>query len=440
MNGPLARRSARPALPVPTAVTPASSLLIEVAGRRLHGELRRVPGFVPRFSLLVANETASYLLASFRLRRGGSDRAIPPGELWIDPHSTADLALAISPLTSMFGGALVVRLVNARLQHELIAPLSGGPGPAIVAGALSLAAVVCFAIAFAQPRIESFAVPQVGVANAALRVPYRLGGIGSATYALEDERGTTIEQGPLPQRAGTFSVTLAQASKPRTYTVRLRDAGPLGVAELASPVTALPAPAPPARPLIESLALENAQVDDGGKVVARYKTSATSGSLDVRDEKNTVWARAPISRGGTTTLTLPHFGGDRQLRVTLDARRGNERASTSVGLLVAGAPPAPAAASVAAPPGDTAVSVAGGRVSAGSAVRAAIAPGATRVHLALETPSGQTLASVDVPDGASSAQIVVPSNARGKLVLIATYDVGSGEESIVRHLTVTPTS
>lgn len=413
----------------------ASSVLVEAGGRTVRGELRRVPGMRARYALTLSNDSPFYLLVSFRVRRGGSDRPIPPGEIWMDPRSHADLAFTISPLAAMRGGWVIVRLINAQIRHELVAPL---PGPAALFGAFAgagLAAACAFAVAFAHPRIEVFAVPSVAAANATLRVPYRTSGIGSAWYALEDDGGRVLASGKLRDASGTLALSLPASGQARSYTVRIRDVGALGIAERAEPVMALPSATAAPRPLIEALAVDSAQVSDGGSVTVRYRTAATRGNVTVRDDRNTIWAQAPLSRKGITRLSLPHFGHDESLRVTLDARRGGEHATSTVGVNVAAVANAPAPASVAMP-GSAAVVIEDQRVSAGGTIHATIVPGATGVTLTLETRDGSTLAAVNVPDGTPDATIAVPRNAHGEVVLVATYDVGAGQESIVRRFTV----
>jgi hypothetical protein len=434
-------------LPVPVSAprssdAPASSMLVDVGGHYVRGELRRMQGVAPRFSLTIANDAPLFLLVSFRVRRRGADRAIAPGEIWMDPHSHADLVLKVPPGAWLGGGTLVVRLINAQLRHELVAPLTGSQ--AVIAACAGGAAVVAAAatFAFAQPRIDAFAVPPVSVATGTLRVPYRVSGIGTPSYALQDDRGSTIASGTLRDREGTLQLQLPVSARARNYALSLRDAGALGSAQRSEPVTALPSATAPPRQLIEALAVDDAQVSDGGRVTVHYRTTATSGRITVIDDRNTVWAQAPLSRGGFAQLSLPQFGRNEQLRVRLDARRGFERASSTVGLNVVAPTPSPSSppADVAqAPSADAAeapVSIPEQQANAGQQVHASIAPGAHDVHLAIETVGGATLASVDVPKGQTEAAITIPRSARGRLVVVATYDIGLGEESIVRAIDV----
>lgn len=412
-------------------------MLVDVGGRHLQGELRRIRGVWPTYALTISNGAPLDLLVSFRVRRGGRDRPIRPGEIWMDPHSHADLVLRVPLLAAVFGGTLVVRLINAQLRHELVAPLTGGQ--AIVAGGVGGAAVVAAGLGlwFAQPRIESFAVPPVSAASATLRVPYRIGGLGHASYALQDERGTTIASGVAGGPGGTLAVQLPPATRTRNYSLTLRDAGALGVAERSEPVTVLPSATAPPHQLIEALALDRAQISDGGSVTVHYRTTATKGRITVADAQNTVWAQAPLSHRGFAHLTLPAFGRDEQLRVVLDARRGSERATSTLGLSVIAPTPPPAQAIFPnASDGDSPVTISDAQANAGDALHASIAPDANDVRLAIETSGGATLASVAVPKGATDAAITIPRSARGRLVLVATYDVGLGQESVIRNITV----
>jgi len=432
LNGPLARRSAS------LAETPASSLLVDVGGNRLQSDLRRLPGARPRYALQISNETPLYLLVSFRVRRGGGERPIAPAEVWVDPVSTADFSFAVSPFEALCGGALVVRLVNGRMQRELVAPL---PGPTLLFGVAAgafVAGVAALGVGLAQPRVDVLAVPPVGVAGAPLQVAYRTGGFGTTGYALRDDRGRTVASGDLRDAAGTLALTLPPAYRTRSYTLQVRRAGKLGVAERAEPLIALPAATPMPRPLIESLSVDRSQVAPGGSIAVRYRTGATHGRVVLRDAQNTVWAQAPLARAGTAQLRVPEFSGNRDLRVTLEAARGNERATSTVGVTVAVPKPSPSAPAMPASMAGTPVRVEAQNVVAGATVFADIAPGTRHVRLALERPDGTALASVEVPDGSTRAGIPVPRDAGGDVVLVVSYDVGSVEESVVRRLSVTP--
>jgi hypothetical protein len=190
--------------------------------------------------------------------------------------------------------------------------------------------------------------------------------------------------------------------------------------------------------LIDALGLDSATVQDGGAVTLRYRTRASNGRIEVRDAQNVLWAQTPIARNGVSEIVLPHFGKDKELRVTLEVERNGQRASSSVGLDVTAAAPPPQAAAGdggAAEPGSALVSASSGIASNGT-LRVAVAPGATNVRLALETTDGATIASQRVPDGASSAEITVPHGVHGRVVLVTTYDRGSGEESTVKPVDV----
>jgi hypothetical protein len=440
---------------------PASSLLVEGDGLRLGGELRRLRGWRARYSLTLGNDSPLHLMVTLRIRRGDMERRLPPGEFWIDPHAHAALTLDVPTRLAYAGGSLVVRLVNAQI-HELVAPL---PGPAGIIGALVggfAVAGVAAAFIFAQPHIDVFAVPPIGVANSLLRVPYRTGGAGVASYALIDDRGVTLRSAKLRRREGALAFTLPAAQRTQTYIVQLRDEGALGRAERAEPVTALPEPAPPmtgaSGALIDSLAIDSWQIPDGGSVTVRYRTTATSGTLAIKDAQDTVWAQTKISRDGISVLPLPHFGHDKELRVALSVSRGDLHALSSLGLQVVAPSAHPAAAQTVTarvvqpaatnasaqndpveplpPPAMRQSVTVQGSDASGYTVHTTIAAGATNVRIALETNDGRTLASEFVPDGATTASIDAPAGTHGRIVLISTYDRGQGQESTVKTIDV----
>ncbi|HTA38995.1 MAG TPA: hypothetical protein VK760_07965 [Candidatus Acidoferrales bacterium] len=431
-------------LPVPIPVAapaladaPESSMLVEFGGKRLSGELRRSRGRQLRYALTVLNDAPLYLLMSFRVRRNGSEKSIDPGEMWMDPRSHADLSIAVPPLEGLLGGRLIVRLVNAKVHHELVAPL---PGPSLLLGALGGAAataLLAFGFSFAHPHVDLFAVPPLGVAGAALQVPYQTGGVGAPSYVLEDERGAAVSSGALAAASGVLSLPLPSADRTRNYIVRLIDKGIFGAVDRAAPVTALPAPAPPQEQLIDAIGIDTSQIPDGGSFTLRYRTRATNGRVEVRDAQNRLWASAPIASNGISQMALPRFGKDKELRVTLEVERNGQRASSSVGLDVTGAAPsAPASQSDTAGAPASALTSSEAGIGSDGMLHVAVASGATNVRLALETTSGATIASQSVPAGATSAAIAIPRGVHGRVVLVTTYNRGSGEESTVKAIDV----
>lgn len=437
---------------------PASSLLIEGDGVRLGGELRRLAGLRVRYSLRLGNDSPLHLMVTLRARRGDTERRLPPGEFWIDPESHADLLIDVPAHVAYAGGSLVVRVVNAQI-HEMVAPL---PGPSAILGAIGgglAVGAVAAAFVFATPRIDVFAVPPIGVANSLLRVPYKTGGLGTSSFALIDDRGVTVKSGALRRNEGTLAFTLPTAQRTRSYILQMQTQGALGRTERAEPLTALPEPALPAAAaagsLIDSLALDTSQIPDGGIVTVRYRTSAHSGVVSVKDAQNTVWAEKSISPDGVTNIRIPHFGHDKELSVSLTVARGDDRATSSVGmqsvmatpkpnaaaatLVAIGAPAqpndAPAQVSTPPPAQPQKISIAGTSV-AGFTVHTSIASGAANIRLALETEDGSTIASEFVPDGATTASIDAPPGTHGRVVLIATYDRGQGQESTVKPIDI----
>jgi hypothetical protein len=429
-------------IPIPVAApavadAPDSSMLVEFGGKRLSGELRRLRGRGLRYALTVLNDAPSYLLMSFRVRRNGGDHPIEPSELWMDPQSHADLSIAVPPLQGLLGGRLIVRLVNAKVQHELVAPL---PGPALVLGALggaAVAAVIAFGFSFVHPRVDLFEVPALGVAGAALRVPYQIGGIGTPAYALEDDRGATIASGALAASSGVLSVPLPSADGTRNYIVRLRESSVFGSFDRVAPVTALPAPPPPQEQLIDAIGIDTSQVPDGGNFTLRYRTRATNGRVEVRDAKGRLWASAPIASNGVSQISLPRFGKDKELRATLVVEKNGQHATSSVGLDVTAASARVDAAQSTSPQSAPNAPVsARARTGGDGVLHVAVVAGASHVRFLLETMAGAVIASLSVPAGATSAAIDLPRHVHGRVVLVTTYDRGSGEESTIKAIDV----
>ena len=331
-----------------------------------------------------------------------------------------------------------MRLVNAKVQRELVAPL---PGSSLWLGALGGAAVtalLAFGFSFAHPHIDLFAVPPLGVAGAALQVPYQTGGIGTPAYALEDERGATVASGTLAASSGVFSLPLPGADRTRNYIVRLFDKGALGGVDRAAPVTALPAPAPPQEQLIDAIGIDTSQVPDGGSFTLRYRTRATNGrDRSPRRAKHAVGDGADRAqrhladlasafRQGQRTARHARGGTQRTARKFVGRTRRHRRAIGCGRAAIRAARTSPVRRSCRPKPESAPTECCTFRSP----------PARRNVRLALETTEGATIASQSVPDGATSAAIAIPHGVHGRVVLVTTYNRGSGEESTVKAIDV----
>jgi hypothetical protein len=242
---------------------------------------------------------------------------------------------------------------------------------------------------------------------------------------------------------------MPESDRTRAYTLALSGSGALGTDSKTATMAALPDVRlrPAAVEPIGGLSVDSADVADGSSIVVRYRTASTKGRILVRDALGTVWARARLNASGVSRIQLPRIGRDEQLAVELEAERAGVHATSSVGVnVVAATLPAqqsPQDFGVVPPPQQgpafsddpAAVSISPAPVKPGGVVRVHIGRGLGEVDLALTTTSGRTLSSAAVASS-GVAELPVPKTSSGTLVVVATYDRGSGQESVVKTIAV----
>ncbi len=407
-------------------------------------------GATVRYALGVVNDSTRQVLAIFVLRRRGMpEKPVAPFEVWIDPQTRAELTVTVPLRDALWPGEFVAKLANQQLKRELSVALpSAIPYAAALAG-LAVGISLPFVAGALHPRVRDLAAPGVAVAGASVRVPYDVSGLGAFSYALLDDRGKIVASGPVASNGGDFALRMPESDRTRAYTLAVRGDGALGSDSKTATMAALPDVRlrPAAIEPIGGLSVDSAEVVDGGSLVVRYRTASTNGRILVRDALGNVWAKAPLHASGISTIALPRFGRDQQLEVALQAERGGVHATSSVGVNVV------AQAPVSQPPyGDdggftsapqspafsddpAAVSISPAPVKPGGVVRVRIGRGLGEVDLALTTTSGRTLSSAAVARS-GEADLPVPKSSSGTLVVVATYDRGSGQESIVKTIAV----
>ena len=407
-------------------------------------------GTTVRYALGVINDSTRQVLALFALRRRGSvEKPVAPFEVWIDPQTRVELTVEVPLRDALWPGEFVAKLANQQLKRELAAPLpSALPYAAALAG-LAVGVSLPFVAGALHPRVHDLAAPGVAVAGASVRVPYDVSGLGSFSYALVDERGKTVASGPVASHGGDFALRMPESDRTRAYTLALSGSGALGTDSKTATMAALPDVRlrPAAVEPIGGLSVDSADVADGSSIVVRYRTASTKGRILVRDALGTVWARARLNASGVSRIQLPRIGRDEQLAVELEAERAGVHATSSVGVNVVAATlpmqQSPQDFGVVPPPQQgpafsddpAAVSISPAPVKPGGVVRVHIGRGLGEVDLALTTTSGRTLSSAAVASS-GVAELPVPKTSSGTLVVVATYDRGSGQESIVKTIAV----
>ncbi len=415
----------------------SSLLLYQTDAGAIHASLRfaRIRRLRIVFAFDVVNATDEPLLATFYALSKASDEVpVPPHALWIDKRTEAYLELPLSWLAATTCRALSVRLqgrnVHQRLEASMPRPTSAGW---FAAGVL-LAALVILLHMVLQPRVASMSVASPAIAGSTMNMHYRFRGVGSREWEVDDINGGRIDGGSLSSNEGTAPIPVPRAPAQTTYVMRVMSHGAFGSAVAERPFVAqtpLPAAGPPR---ISTLTLDQAEVLDGSPVVVRYRVSAQYGDVVASDAQGTVWAQQPLNAQGVTTLSLPRFGRDKELQIRLVARRGDAEVSSGIGLSVrAAATPGPSGS----PPADvSAVRVLDAEVHAGGVLRLQIDPSVRDVVVSFTKEDGSAVAPATRVQTAGTVLLRVPRMSPGTIVVVATYVLGSEQQTIVRPLRV----
>ncbi|MDQ2872720.1 MAG: hypothetical protein M3R35_06295, partial [Candidatus Eremiobacteraeota bacterium] len=189
-------------------------------------------------------------------------------------------------------------------------------------------------------------------------------------------------------------------------------------------------------PSVTALALDQSDLHPHDPLVVRYAVHAQRGSLRVVDVNGTVWARAPLSPTGVSTIPLPVFAHDKELRVELLAAKNGTSAASSVGFAVRATPSPAPIAKTAATDKSSPIAIDETSVSAGQSVAVRIAAHPPNLHLAFTTQGGQTLQDVDVAPDQKQVLFSVPLDAQGRIVVVASFKRGQSQEVVVQSVPV----
>ncbi len=196
------------------------------------------------------------------------------------------------------------------------------------------------------------------------------------------------------------------------------------------------AAAMPTAPRITEFAVATPVVRAGAKMNVTYATDARAGEVWLIDDTGRLWAHAPITSYGETTLLVPQAASGRQMRAVLHAQNQRRDALASVGLTVLpGIAPAPLSHTAAPPelslstqspePGEIVTVTLGG------------AHGDTRVTMT--DGSGQSVDQGDIPSDQNAVTLTAPNVTKPTTYYVmASIREGAGDQTVVRKLLVAP--
>ncbi len=421
---------------------------------------------VARYELRVANETALPLAAfAYAVKRKTNEPPVTCLALAVRAHSAVLLGFEVALLrrTTFERVAVEIRGDDILLTVDALPPPPIPEFPRRIFGLAGAALVAAAAIAFAleRPRIVGLSVPNVALAGSRIDAVYAARGNGRLRYELDGSDGTVLGGGTLDHRDGSFPLALA-AGASRTYVVRLAIEGALGSDVRVATVESQRRPVArtvtrvehPAR--IASLAVEHDRVVADAPIVVYYDIDAAGGTIRLLDRNGVAWGGAPVNRGaGSVRLNAPSYAQPRELSVALRAVTGASRAESSVGVLVLpktspspSASPKPSPSRPAPTPEPNGIafpaisrapfSLPSRPVHAGDTVRIGIVTPRNGLRLAVTAPDGHDVINELVGDRREIALRLPGSPRNTRYTVVATFNRGYGEETMVRELHVAP--
>lgn len=438
-------------------------VLVSLTTGSVAGDLRAVQRDEARrrttYELLVTNETFAPV-AAYTYALGQTPDA---GATWrtvtVPPFSSIAVTIEV-PFPPRGVEQRVVAELHADEAHWTIdahgpRSVARPPKPAKIALALAfaLAALAGGSYLAFGPRVSALAAPASVPGGNDFQIAYATSGADRIRWRVENADGVELRGGDLREPRGAISLQLPPATRAEGYDVKLDAAGPLGSQTRTVHVVSLPDTAKlAAEPVrIASLIVASQTVASGKPILITYRTNAGAGNVSLLDQSDNVRSSRPLDSSGTTTLPAPRVWEDQAFRVVLDAVRNGAHAQSSVGVTVkaggggyasAGYAGAPEVASVPDPAdamGSATISLPKQRYRSGDVIPIGIPLNLSNVHVAIANAGGDELSSKDVLPGERTAALLVPDVATTtKLLVVATFGRGVGQETVVRSIVIRP--
>lgn len=389
------------------------------------------------YALRVENHTANEVTAT-----------IPdsPFEFSVPPFSIVESVVALPNPTA--AGTAIARIEGGGGRFILEAPQHAprhGRSRWIAGGATTVGLLISLAWggALSIPRVGVFNPPGKALAGSSIAIPYALGGASDFRYRAVDERGKLLASGVVHSGIGAIRVRIPERAH-GDVLVDLSARRFFFTAERSAVIAVTPAHRArimrgPAAPVIRSFDLAG-EARAGGTLTVRYLTDAKSGDVWLIDDAGRLWATAPLSATGTSSLAIPAAAAGRQMRVVLRAASGARDTVESLGLTML-----PGALQTPAPQVKTAA-IPVMQISAASA-----APGDTIVvtlhniagdaRVALTDANGATVESGDATSDQSAVSLIAPEvSAPTTYYVTAQVAEGVAQQTLVKAVTVAPRS
>lgn len=406
------------------------------------------------YALRIINQSQHLLRARMTCARlrGGEPILAYPLDIHVAPFSISETLLPVRVADVGPYDRAIVQVAGGEVAFSLEAPApsrnANRPRWLIAtAASLLLTLAAAFGAAASTPRLALLASPNRAFGGAALDVPYAFGGWASMQYALDTPDGRQLAAGLVKAHEGTlhFSVPPAAGSN---LVLSVDVAGPFGtqrrserIAIAATPVHHAKAGVPPA-PHISEFAIATPIVHAGAEMKFTYTTDAKDGEVWLIDDAGRLWARAPITPYGESTLRVPQGAAGRQMRAVLHALNGKLGALASVGVMVMPGTVTPQAQAVTDTPAKTPpaqLTLSTQQASPGDVVTVMIDGNHGDARITMTDGSGESVEQGDIPSTQNAATLTAPNvTTTTTYYVMASISQGVGDQTVVRKLVVSP--
>jgi|GEM_PF-3045456 len=406
------------------------------------------------YALRIINQSCHALRARMTCKRFRGESVLAyPLDVHVAPFSIAETLLPVRMADVGPYERAIVEVCGGDVAFSLEAPAP----PKIAkrsrwvlaaASSVVLTLACAFGAAASTPRLALLGAPNRAFGGTVLDVPYAFSGWASMQYALQTRDGRQLSAGFASTHEGTlhFSVPSAAGSN---VVLSVNVAGPFGrLVRKQSIAIGAPAPrrrapqvAAPASPHIGELAVATPLVRAGSDVKITYTTDARSGDIWLIDEAGRLWARAPITPYGETTLKVPQAAAGRALRAVLHASNQNRDAMASVAFMVMPGAVVPDAQSADAPKtaASAQLALSTQQAAPGDVVTVMLDGPHGDARISMTDGTGAPVEQADIPSDQSAVTITAPDVTKTTTYYVmASISHGVADETVVRKLTVSP--
>ncbi len=403
------------------------------------------------YALRIVNQSQHLLRARMTCARLRGEAILAyPLDIHIAPFSISETLLPVRVADIGPYDRAIVQVAGGDVAFSLEAP---APARASKRSKWTISAAACVALtlgtafgaAASTPRLALLAAPDRAFGGTTVDVPYQFGGWASLQYQLQTADGKQLSAGLLKTHEGTLHFTVPKSAG-SNVVLSVDVAGPFGRQSRTQKIAiAVPAPvkhkaAAPAAPHISEFTVTTPVVHAGSTMSFAYTTNAQYGDIWLIDEAGRLWARAPITPYGKTSLDVPQGAAGRQMRAVLHARSGKLDSVASVGVTVMPGALVPAQQSQERPKAPpVAMTLSTQQAAPGDVVTVMIDGNHGDARITMTDDSGQPVEQGDIPSTQNAVTLTAPSVTKSTtFYVMASISQGVGDQTLVKKLVVSP--